>query len=431
MACAEYINIQFGRNWKLAEAFYNDSGRSGANLEREGLQSLRKDIALGLVDVVVVYRLDRLTHSVNDLQKLIEEFEAHNITLISVSENIDMSSAFGKLTANILATFAGFQRELIGECVKEKRTATLQMGRWPGTASPLGYLVKRDALVVSPEEKALVLEIFNRYANEESVTEIFKDLNARGLTNKRWVTREGKPKGGKPFNRNSIYVLLKNRIYLGEVYYHGAWHKGDHEPIVDQTLWDRVAQLLKSRSRRGPNKNVSEFEVDHLLKGMLFSADGRAISPWRSSKYKNRRYGYYVPQQEITEGAGASGLPRIPSGELDAVVWGHVEWCLNNPDFIVQQCLPEEITSNPEFDGELVAKQLGRLGKVTSYLIPINQIRIIKLFFHKVVLHIDRIQFVVNRDGLMDLILELIGSDEDRRHCRQLFRVWQAQSRKD
>lgn len=430
MACAEYISIQFGRNWKLAKAFYNDSGQSGADIGREGLQSLLKDIALGLVDVVVVYRLDRLTRSVHDLQKLIQVFEAHNTTLVSVSEKIDMSSAFGKLTANILATFAGFERELIGERVKEKRSTTLQMGRWPGTASPLGYSVKRDVLVVSPEEKALVLEIFNRYANEESVTEIFRDLNSRGLTNKKWVTREGKPKGGKPFNRNSIYVLLKNRIYLGEVYYHGAWHKGDHEPIIDQALWDRVAQLLKSRSRRGPNKKVPEFEVSHLLKGMLFSADGRAISPWFSSRYKNRRYGYYVPQREIAEGAGASGLPRIPSGKLDAVVWGFIKNCLNDPGFILQ-CLPEEVLSNSEFDGELIARKLGGLANVIDYLFPCYKVYILKLFFRRIILHIDKIEFVINRDGLMDLILEVIGTDEDRRHYRRLFRAWEMRNRND
>ncbi|WP_425311644.1 recombinase family protein [Marinagarivorans algicola] len=189
---------------------------------------------------------------------------------------------------------------MVGQRVKEKRAATLESGCWQGTSCPLGYVVKDDRLVVDQVESKVVQEIFTRYANEESVTAILNDLNARGVNTKRWRTRAGKLKGGKTFNRNAIYTLLKNRVYLGEVFYDDAWRDGAHEPIIDRDLWNKVTVLLDARSRRGESRPSSDEGSIFMLRGRVFGADGRAMSPWLSSAYKGRKYAYYQLIDKVT-----------------------------------------------------------------------------------------------------------------------------------
>lgn len=251
MACAEFIGSQVSRGWRLVDTIYEDRGYSGSHLRRAGFRSLLNDIKLGLIDVVVVHRLDRLTRSLADFQQIMAELNAHDVPVVSVTQQIDISHHVGRLATNIITSFAEFEREMVGQRVKEKRAATLESGRWQGTSCPLGYMVKDDRLVVDQAESKIVQEVFTRYANKESVTAILNDLNARGVKTKRWRTRTGKLKGGMAFNRNAIYTLLKNRVCLGEVFYGYTWQVGAHESILDHELWSKVAALLNARSRRG------------------------------------------------------------------------------------------------------------------------------------------------------------------------------------
>ncbi|MFL0798206.1 MAG: recombinase family protein [Cellvibrionaceae bacterium] len=281
MACAEFIGSQVGKGWRLVDTIYEDRGYSCSHMRRAGFRALLSDIKLGLVDVVVVvvHRLDRLTRNLSDFQQIMAELNAHNVPLVSVTQQIDMSHHTGRLTTNILTSFAEFEREMVGLRVKEKRAATLESGRWQGTSCPLGYVVKNDRLVVDQAESKIVQEIFTRYANKESVTAILNDLNARGVNTKRWRTRTGKLKGSKAFNRNAIYTLLKNRDYLGEVFYCDAWQAGAHEPIIDHDLWSKVAALLDAHSRRAESRASSDEGSIFMLRGRVYGSDGRAMSP--------------------------------------------------------------------------------------------------------------------------------------------------------
>ncbi len=247
MACAEFIGSQVSRNWTLVDTLYEDRGNSGSHLRRLGFQTLLADIKRGLIDVVVVHRLDRLTRNLSDFQQIIAEFNAHNVALVSVTQQLDMSHHIGRLATNILTSFVEFEREMVGQRVKDKRAATLQNGRWQGTSCPLGYSVKNDRLVVNSNESKIVQEIFTRYANQESVTALIHDLDERCVRTKQWKTRTGKRRGGQPFNRNAIYVLLKNRVYQGEVFFDGTWQHGAHDPIFDGVLWEFDASLVVSR----------------------------------------------------------------------------------------------------------------------------------------------------------------------------------------
>ena len=285
--------------------------------------SVEKD-KRGLIDVVVVHRLDRLTRNLSDFQRIIAEFNAHNVVLVSVTQQLDMSHHVGRLATNILTFFAEFEREMVGQRVKEKRAATLQNGRWQGTSCSLGYRIKNDCLVIDAAESAIVQELFFRYANHESGTVLIRDLDERGIRTKQWLTRTGKPRGGQPFNRNAIYLLLKNRVYLGEVFFGGDWQRGAHEPIIEDALWAQVQGLLENRSRRCDTRADTENDTIFMLKGRVFGADGRAMSPWLSSSYKARKYAYYIPQREIAEGAGASGLTRLQAANLNDQVWTYL-----------------------------------------------------------------------------------------------------------
>ena len=421
MACAEFIGSQVGKGWRLVDTIYEDRGYSGSHMRRAGFRALLSDIKLGLVDAVVVHRLDRLTRNLSDFQQIMAELNAHNVPLVSVTQQIDMSHHMGRLTTNILTSFAEFEREMVGLRVKEKRAATLESGRWQGTSCPLGYVVKNDRLVVDQAESKVVQEIFTRYANKESVTAILNDLNARGVNTKRWRTRTGKLKGGKAFNRNAIYTLLKNRVYLGEVFYAASWQEGAHDSIIDGELWVKVEALLYARSRRGESRPSSDEGSILMLRGRVFGADGRAMSPWLSSAYKGRKYAYYIPQREIAEGAGASGLPRLQAANLNDQVWSCLRQLLSTPEQLLAR-LPKPLTESPDFDISLVVKRLMSLEGLSEALFPVHQKRLVTQLIDRVTVHADRLDIDFSLDGLMDLILELLVDLPDLvRTYRQLY----------
>ena len=412
MACAEFIGSQVGQGWRLVDTIYEDRGYSGSHMRRAGFRSLLNDIKLWLVDVVVVHRLDRLTRNLADFQQIMAELNAYNVPLVSVTQQIDMSHHVGRLATNIITSFAEFEREMVGQRVREKRAATLESGRWQGTSCPLGYDIKNDRLVVDQTESKIVKEIFTRYASEVSVTELLSDLNGRGVKTKQWRTRTGKQKGGKSFNRNAIYTLFKNRVYLGEVFYGESWHEGAHEPIIDRELWARVEALLGTRSRRGESRPSSDEGSIFMLRGRVLGSDGRAMSPWLSSAYKGRKYAYYIPQREIAEGAGASGLPRLQAANLNDQVWSSLRRLLSDPDQLISS-LPKRLTESPDFDRSLVVKRLMNLEGLSEELFPVHQKQLVIRIIERVTVHSDRLDIDFNLDGLMDLILELLSDRPD------------------
>ncbi len=310
---------------------------------------------------------------------------------------------------------------MVGQRVKEKRAATLESGRWQGTSCPLGYVVKDDRLVVDQVESKIVQEVFTRYANKESVTAIFNDLNARGVKSKRWRTRAGNLKVGKAFNRNAIYTLLKNRVYLGEVFYAASWQEGAHDSIIDGELWAKVEALLCARSRRGESRASSDEGSIFMLRGRVFGADGRAMFPWLSSAYKGRKYAYYIPQREIAEGAGASGLPRLQAANLNDQVWSSLRQLLSTPEQLLAR-LPKPLIESADFDLSLVVERLMNLEGLSEELFPVHQMKLVTQLIDRVTVHTDRLDIDFNLEGLMDLILELISDRPDLvRVYRQLY----------
>lgn len=318
-ACESYIKSQAGEGWKMIDTSYEDGGFSGGSMERTALQCLLKDIEDGKVDVVVVYKVDRLTRSLNDFAKIVDIFEANQVSFVSVTQAFNTTTSMGRLTLNVLLSFAQFEREVTGERIRDKIAASRMKGMWMGGNPPLGYDVRNKKLIQNPEEAKRVRFIFKRYLELGSVTELAQDLRRRGIKSKTWRTQKGLIKGGAPFSRGALYALLKNRIYLGQVTHNGDTYEGEHEAIITEQLWDRAQNALSANRRK--RKTAPTKGGLYLLKGLLFDDRGHPMSPAHAKKKNGRRYRYYVSQALIKgEPKAAGSLPRVPAHMIEELV---------------------------------------------------------------------------------------------------------------
>jgi site-specific DNA recombinase len=314
-ACEAYIRSQAGEGWRLVPEHYDDGGLSGASLDRPALQALLAEVRARKIDVVVVYKVDRLTRSLADFAKLIEIFDAHAASFVSVTQSFNTTTSMGRLTLNILLSFAQFEREVIGERVRDKIAASKRKGIWVGGPVPLGYAAIDKKAIVVPAEAETVRAIFTRYLELGSVRALAEDLEGRGIRTKQRKLKDGRIVGGVAFGVGGLAHLLKNRFYIGEVVYRGGTFRGDHEPILDPALFAAVQAKLatqavgrRCRIRGGPA----------LLTGRLFDEQGRRMTPTHTNK-KGVRYSYYVSQAVLRkQPAGAFG--RVAAPELEAVV---------------------------------------------------------------------------------------------------------------
>jgi DNA invertase Pin-like site-specific DNA recombinase len=233
-ACEAYIKSQASLGWQVLSQHYDDPGYSGGNLERPALKTLLRDIEHGRIDVVVVYKIDRLTRSLADFAKLVETFDARSISFVAVTQQFNTTTSMGRLTLNVLLSFAQFERELASERVRDKVAASRKKGKWTGGTVPLGYDAKNKKLIVNKAEAETVRTIFQRYLELKSFSRLVADLDKRGTVTKRRNTKVAKYQGGIPFTYGPLAYLLKNRIYLGEMHYAGGWFKGEHEAILDR-----------------------------------------------------------------------------------------------------------------------------------------------------------------------------------------------------
>ena len=257
-ACEAFIKSQAGEGWRLVKTAYDDGGLSGGTMERPALQRLLADINQGLIDVVVVYKVDRLTRSLADFAKMVEVFDAHGVSFVAVTQQFNTTTSMGRLTLNVLLSFAQFEREVTGERIRDKIAASKQKGMWMGGLVPLGYDVIDRRLVVNQAEAETVREIFRRYLELGSVRLLMEDLNRRGIRSKVRVAKNGKRSGGNLFFRGALYELLSNPIYIGEIRHKGVRHPGLHEPIIERELWESTQLLLRSHTaRRTPRATKS------------------------------------------------------------------------------------------------------------------------------------------------------------------------------
>jgi site-specific DNA recombinase len=399
-----YIASQRAEGWIPIADDYDDPAYSGGTIERPALQRLLADIEAGKVDTVVVYKIDRLTRSLTDFSRMIEVFERHGVSFVSVTQQFNTTTSMGRLMLNILLSFAQFEREVTGERIRDKIAASKRKGLWMGGIPPLGYDVDNRRLVPNVKEARTVLHIFERFVELGSSTRLVKELRLDGVTSKAWTTQEGRVREGKLIDKSLIYKVLSNRVYLGEIRHRDQWYPGEHPPIVDRNLWDAAQAILAKNPR--VRANDTRARVPFLLKGLLEGSDGRALTPWFTRKKNGRLYRYYLPVRENKEHAGASGLPRLPAAELEAAVLEQLRRVLRSPQ-MVAGVTERAVRLDPALDEAQVTVAMTRLDAIWEQLFPAEQQRIVRLLIEKVIVSPHDLEVRFRPNGIEVLALEL------------------------
>ena len=317
-ACAAFIVSQKHAGWAALPDLYDDGGLSGGTMERPALQWLLADIKIGKVQIVVVYKVDRLTRSLADFAKIVDVFDAHGASFVSVTQQFNTTTSMGRLTLNMLLSFAQFEREIAGERIRDKIAASKAKGMWMGGNVPLGYDVKDRKLIVNVVEAETVRMIFQRYAELGSVRALGHELDRLSVVSKRREGAGGVLSGGNRFSRGALYTLLQNHLYRGEIAHQDKIYPGQHDPIVDAELWQLVQEKLSgNRQARVLGENAEE---PSLFAGLIVDGNGQRMTPTHAVK-KGRRYRYYVSTSLITgtRSDHAKGW-RIPAGDVEALV---------------------------------------------------------------------------------------------------------------
>jgi DNA invertase Pin-like site-specific DNA recombinase len=333
-ACEAYILSQRHEGWHVVSTRYDDGGFSGGNMVRPGLKRLQEDITAKRIDTVVVYKVDRLTRSLADFAKIVEQFDKQGVSFVSVTQQFNTTTSMGRLTLNVLLSFAQFEREVTGERIRDKIAASKRKGMWMGGTVPMGYDLEDRHLVINPEEAKRVKEIYEAYLAEGCVSNLQIYLERKGIRSKKRLSKTGNVSGDNAFSRGALYTMLQNRVYLGEITHKGTSYLGQHPGIIDQSLWDRIQLQLRDNiqgERRRPRATSKS-----LLMGLLYDEAGNLFTPSHATK-KGRRYRYYVSPSLIKGRAkDSTGPVRLPAEEIEELVLSQLSALLHSPPRLLE-----------------------------------------------------------------------------------------------
>ncbi|MFI0846584.1 recombinase family protein [Mesorhizobium sp. IMUNJ 23232] len=392
-ACEAYIASQKAEGWLARSGRYDDGGYSGGTLERPALKRLLADVEAGRIDTIVVYKIDRLSRSLMDFAKLVEVFDRNGVTFVSVTQSFSTTTSMGRLTLNILLSFAQFERELSGERIRDKVAASRKKGIWMGGYVPLGYEARDRKLVIVESDAATIRMIFERFVSVGSATVLARTLAAEGVCTPR----------NRSIDKGFLYKLLNNRVYIGEAVHKGSSYPGEHEPIISRALWDKVHSILQESPRKRASNTRAQTPA--LLKGLLFGPGGLAFSPTHTRK-GHRLYRYYVSQAVLKRGASACPIGRVAASEIETAVIDQLRGLLRAPEIVVGtwRAARADIGGLTEAD---VRDALDRLDPLWHELFPAEQARIVQLLVERIDLAADGIAIRLRTQGLTGIASEL------------------------
>ncbi|MBN8998662.1 MAG: recombinase family protein [Rhizobiales bacterium] len=417
-ACEAYILSQRHEGWIALPAMYDDGGISGGTMERPALKRLLADVAAGKIDAVVVYKVDRLTRSLADFAKIVEIFDQRQVSFVSVTQAFNTTSSMGRLTLNVLLSFAQFEREVTGERIRDKIAASKKKGMWMGGLPPLGYDVQDRKLVVNQAEAATVTFIFERYQALKSVRLLQAELDRRGIVSKLRKRDNGPSRGGQPIGRGALYAMLSNRLYRGEIVHKDVSHPGQHDAIIEAPLFNEVQQILAAN--RVDRERGTNADEPSLLAGLLFDADGLRMTPTHASK-KGVRYRYYVSKMFITprlaisrrQDADPSGATnattktqgglRLPAAGIERLVIDRLGAFLASPDAALAIAAPDDTPTGHPHDAVEHHRMLQAVLSLASSLVtadPAAKRGMLLAAIHRVQVHRDRVEIRIDRGGL-------------------------------
>lgn len=344
-ACEAYITSQRHEGWSLVSKQYDDGGFSGGNMDRPALTELLNDIKAGKVTVIVVYKVDRLTRSLADFAKLVELFDRHGVSFVSVTQQFNTTTSMGRLTLNVLLSFAQFEREVAGERIRDKIAASKRKGMFMGGGYPLGYDVHDRELVINETEAEQVRTIFALYLELKSVRRLQAEMAKRGYKTKLRVSEAGRTSGGKRFFTGSIYYMLRNRTYIGEIAHKGNIYEGRHKPIIERSVWNDVQALLADNARE---RAFREWARDPApFGGFIFDDRGNRLTPTHTQKGGRYRYRYYACRALLTDQPELAGpIRRVPAEEIETLVAGQMHDLCESPSKLAQEL--ERLTVEPD-----------------------------------------------------------------------------------
>jgi len=413
-----YVASQRHEGWVALPTRYDDGGFSGGNLERPALRRLLDDVEADRIDCVVVYKVDRLSRSLLDFARIIGIFERKQVSFVSVTQQFNTTTSMGRLVLNILLSFAQFEREIIGERIRDKVAATKRKGKYTGGPPVLGYDVDRERkrLVVNPKEAELVRHVFSRFVQIGSTSELAKELNAQGFTTKTWTAKNGNRHVGGPWNKMHVYRILNNPIYIGEVTHREKRYPGEHEAVVPRPLWDKAHVILGNNYRaRGVETRT---KTPALLRGILRCAHcGCAMGPTYTKK-RGRFYRYYLCVHASKNGHDSCPTRSLSAGEIEHTVVDQLRAILRAPEFLAKTYrsaraqAEEQGIEGVTFSEQDVVNALCSLDPIWDQLFPDERTRIVQLLVKQVDVYPDRAQVHIRAEGLTSLVAELRDESE-------------------
>ena len=361
-----FIQSQVHEGWQCLPDRYDDGGFTGGNMDRPALRRMMADIEAGKVDCVVVYKVDRLSRSLLDFARMMEVFEKHRVSFVSVTQQFNTSTSMGRLILNVLLSFAQFEREMISERTRDKIAATRRKGKWSGGMPILGYDVdsRGPKLIVNEDEAARVRTIFELYLEHQSLLPVIEQIDHRGWVNKRWTTRKGRERGGRQFTKTSLHKLLTNVTYIGKITYKDEVHDGEHAAIVNTAVWQQVQALLRRNGRTGGAPVRNRFGA--LLKGLLHCVPcGCAMSPTHATRNGNKRYRYYVCTNAQKRGWQNCPSKSIPAPEIERFVVDQIKRVAHDPALLKEtvaqaRCQGQSRLADLETERRGLERDLGR-----------------------------------------------------------------------
>ncbi|MFN4204811.1 MAG: recombinase family protein [Agrobacterium albertimagni] len=392
-ACSAYIASQRSEGWVELADQYDDGGFSGGTLERPALKRLMANIEAGRVDVVVVYKIDRLSRALMDFARLVEVFDRCGVTFVSVTQSFNTTTSMGRLTLNVLLSFAQFEREVIGERIRDKVAASRRRGMWMGGFVPMGYRVENRKLVVHEPEAAVIRRIFERFLKVGSATLLARQLRAENVRSHR----------GRVVDKGSLYRILRNRVYVGLAVHKGTAYPGEHAAIVSQALWDKVQSILQESPRVRACR--ARAATPALLKGLLFGPTGRAMSPSHTRK-QGKLYRYYVCQGAIKGEVADVQIRRVSAAAIEAAVVDQLRALLKSPEVVMATWRAAKAEGGG-FTEATVREALERLDPLWNELFPAEQARIVQLLVQRIDLKPDGLELRLRTQGLGHVVQEL------------------------
>lgn len=401
-----FIASQRAEGWIPVADDYDDGGFSGGNMDRPALKRLMADIEAGKIDIVVVYKIDRLTRSLTDFARMVEIFDQHGVSFSAVTQQINSATSMGRLMLNILLSFAQFEREVTGERIRDKIAASKAKGMWMGGPLPLGYDVENRNLVINEAEAETVRGIWRRFVELKSTTVLARELNDRGITTKAWTSAAGIFKAGRPITKQALYKVLRNPLYIGMIRHKGKNYPGQHEAILDQGLWDEVQAILAVEARLRGSQTLARHDSESLLRGLLFAPNGDRMLPTATRKKNGKRYRYYLPYSDKKFGSGTNSFGIVPAEKIEALVLGQIKAVLQTPEMI--QTVWDEVRKlDATLSEPVVVLAMRNLSQVWNALFPEERIRVVRLLIARVQLRDDGIDIEWQPMGWLGLVEEL------------------------